>query len=44
MLTAETTDAYCAILENELIAATGCTEPIAIAYAAAQRQKRGGNA
>lgn len=35
MLTAETTDAYCAILENELIAATGCTEPIAIAYAAA---------
>ena len=35
MLTAETTDAYCTILENELIAATGCTEPIAIAYAAA---------
>lgn len=35
MLTAETTDVYCTILENELIAATGCTEPIAIAYAAA---------
>jgi L-cysteine desulfidase len=35
MLTPETIDAYCAILERELIPATGCTEPIAIAYAAA---------
>lgn len=35
MLTPETTDAYCRLLERELIPATGCTEPIAIAYAAA---------
>ena len=35
MLTAELTDAYCRLLERELIPATGCTEPIAIAYAAA---------
>lgn len=35
MLTAETIDAYCAILTRELIPATGCTEPIAIAYASA---------
>jgi L-cysteine desulfidase len=35
MLTPERTDAYCSILESELIPATGCTEPIAIAYAAA---------
>jgi len=35
MLSKETTNAYCQILEDELIAATGCTEPIAIAYAAA---------
>ena len=35
MLSMETIDAYCAILERELIPATGCTEPIAIAYAAA---------
>ena len=35
MLTNETTDAFCTILENELITATGCTEPISIAYAAA---------
>ena len=35
MLTQETTEAYYAILERELIPATGCTEPIAIAYAAA---------
>ncbi len=35
MLTPEKIDAYCAILERELIPATGCTEPIAIAYAAA---------
>lgn len=35
MLTQEIIDAYCNILERELIPATGCTEPIAIAYAAA---------
>ena len=35
MLTQETRDAYCALLHRELIPATGCTEPIAIAYAAA---------
>jgi len=35
MLTNETIEAYCRILESELIPATGCTEPIAIAYAAA---------
>ena len=29
-------DAYVAILEEELVLATGCTEPIAIAYAAAK--------
>ena len=38
MLTQETTEAYYAILERELIPATGCTEPIAIAYAAAVMQ------
>ena len=32
----EIMDAYVAILEEELILATGCTEPIAIAYAAAK--------
>ena len=35
MLTPELTEAYCRLLERELIPATGCTEPIAIAYAAA---------
>jgi L-cysteine desulfidase len=35
MLKQETSEAYCAILREELIPATGCTEPIAIAYAAA---------
>lgn len=35
MLTQQTYDAYCALLHAELIPATGCTEPIAIAYAAA---------
>ncbi len=35
MLTSDTMDAYCALLQRELIPATGCTEPIAIAYAAA---------
>ena len=35
MLSQEIKDAYCALLHHELIPATGCTEPIAIAYAAA---------
>ena len=39
MLTQETRDAYCALLHRELIPATGCTEPIAIAYAAAVMRK-----
>ena len=34
MLTAETTNAYLSILREELVPATGCTEPIALAYAA----------
>ena len=29
-------DCYCAILRNELQMATGCTEPIALAYCAAK--------
>lgn len=36
MLTTETTNAYINILREELIPATGCTEPIAIAYGAAK--------
>lgn len=28
--------AYCAILREELVPATGCTEPIALAYCAAK--------
>ena len=36
MLTPELTNAYVAILNEELLLATGCTEPIAIAYAAAR--------
>ena len=36
MLTPEMTNAYIAILQEELIPATGCTEPIAIAFAAAR--------
>ena len=39
MLTQETIDAYCTLLNRELIPATGCTEPIAIAYAAALLRK-----
>ena len=39
MLTQETIDTYCTILHRELIPATGCTEPIAIAYAAALMRK-----
>ena len=36
MLTPEAAATYISILKEELIPATGCTEPIAIAYAAAQ--------
>lgn len=36
MLNKKTTKAYLAILKEELIPAMGCTEPIAIAYAAAR--------
>ena len=36
MLTAETKKAYLTILREELVPATGCTEPIALAYAAAR--------
>ena len=36
MLTAETRNAYISILREELVPATGCTEPIALAYAAAR--------
>lgn len=39
MLTQQTKDEYCALLKRELIPATGCTEPIAIAYAAALMRK-----
>ena len=35
-LTAELSQNYTAILKEELVAAMGCTEPIAIAYAAAK--------
>lgn len=36
MLTAEKEKAYLSILREELVPATGCTEPIALAYAAAR--------
>lgn len=36
MLTPDTQAAYLAILKEELIPATGCTEPIAVAYCAAK--------
>ena len=36
MLTPEVQNAYLAILREELVLATGCTEPIAVAYAAAK--------
>lgn len=36
MLTDETKRAYLSILREELVPATGCTEPIALAYAAAR--------
>jgi L-cysteine desulfidase len=39
MLNQEKYQAYCDILKQELLAATGCTEPIAIAYAAAIARK-----
>ena len=43
MLNTDTINAYCRLLEHELIPATGCTEPIAIAYAAsAMRDTLGG--
>lgn len=36
-------DNYVKILENELVPALGCTEPIAIAYAAAKAREVLGN-
>ena len=36
MLDAKKMEAYCAILKEELLLATGCTEPIAVAYCAAK--------
>ena len=36
MLTVEKKKAYLTILSEELVPATGCTEPIALAYAAAR--------
>ncbi|MDP3179095.1 MAG: L-serine ammonia-lyase, iron-sulfur-dependent, subunit alpha, partial [Spirochaetaceae bacterium] len=39
MLTKERSDAFIAILREELVSALGCTEPIAIAYAAAVARK-----
>ena len=44
MLTAELTAAYINILREELIPATGCTEPIAIAYGAAKLRETLGQA
>ncbi len=44
MLTQEVQEAYLAILEEELVVATGCTEPIALAYAAARLRKLLGDA
>ncbi len=39
MLTKEITDSFLAILSEELVAAMGCTEPIALAYAAARARE-----
>lgn len=44
MLTPEITTAYINILREELIPATGCTEPIAIAYGAAKLREALGQA
>ena len=44
MLTPEAAAAYISILKEELIPATGCTEPIAIAYAAARLREALGQA
>ena len=35
-MTQEKYDYYCNVLKDELVPAMGCTEPIAIAYAAAK--------
>lgn len=43
MLKPEIMDAYVEVLQNELLLATGCTEPIAIAYAAAILRQTLGN-
>ena len=43
MLNEKTVAAYTAILQEELLPATGCTEPIAVAYCAAKlREALGG--
>ncbi|MEG2054245.1 MAG: serine dehydratase subunit alpha family protein, partial [Oscillospiraceae bacterium] len=39
MLTLKTNDEYIKILKEELVPALGCTEPIALAYAAAKAQQ-----
>ena len=39
MLTPEISQKYIAILEEELVPAMGCTEPISLAYAAALARK-----
>ena len=39
MLTPAVTDAYIAILQEELLLATGCTEPIALAYCGATMRR-----
>lgn len=43
MLTQEVQDRYFALLDSELVPATGCTEPIAIAYGAALLREVLGN-
>ena len=40
MLTPQIAESYLAILDEELIPAMGCTEPIALAYAAADGQRQ----
>ena len=44
MLTPAIIDSYINILQEELLPATGCTEPIAIAYAAALLRRALGRA